>query len=155
MKLFEINNQIENLLSIAIDEDGVLKEEFEGELDQLNVDKKDKCLNIAKLIKSWDSDIKGFSDAISSMQSRKKTLENKKERLKKYLKDFAEGENYEDSQIKVSWSKSSSVEIFGDVPESFKKLKYENDKTAIKEAIKHGAELSFARIVENKNLRIG
>ena len=58
--------------------------------------------------------------------------------------------------FKLSYRKSDSVNVIDldAVPDEYKKITIAADKTAIKKAIKEGAEVAGAELVTNQNLQI-
>jgi DNA mismatch repair ATPase MutS len=159
MNLYEINSNLEELLMSSVDEDGVIKDEFEGKLDELFAVRDDKMLNCAKYIKNQSA----FADAIKkeadSLTSRLKSVNNRIEWMKKYILSNVEaGYKVKDSQAEISTRKSSSVKITDQVliPEEFLNetpATYSPDKKAIKAALKNGDVLG-AKMVDNVNLSI-
>ena len=155
MRLFEIDKEIENLLVNAVDEDGVLNEEFESVLDALSMEKEQKVLNSAKLLKSWEAEIKAFKEAESNIRAKRVSVENKVKRLKEYVSNYAMGENYKDSEVTVSWRKSESVKVDGvDFPEQYLKTTVTTKNAEIKKALQMGEEFDGAKIVTNYNLQV-
>ena len=81
---------------------------------------------------------------------------NKAESLKRYLEMALGGEKFKTSKVSISYRKSEIIEIdeIEKLSDKFIKIEKKADKKAIKVAIKEGAEIVGARIVENNNIQI-
>jgi hypothetical protein len=155
-RLFEIESQIERLFATEVDENGEITEEGLKALEDLELNKETKVLNTAKLIKSYLSEADAVKASEAVLSQRRKTLERKAERLKKYITDHAGGEDYRDSEISVSWRKSFKLpdEIPLDiVPDEFKRIEFKVDKVALTKAIKEGSCLAVS-LIQNNNIQI-
>jgi len=158
--LYEINEAIYNAVqdaeSQAIENDGIISEEIATLLDGLEMDRKEKIGNICKYYKSLLAEAEMVKTEEKNLAERRKTTENKAERLKNYLATAMNGEKYSDSVSKISFRKSESVEVFDveDIPEEYQKIKIDADKTAIKNAIKAGKIIEGCKIVESNNIQI-
>jgi len=141
-------------LDIARDEAYLYAEEHDGELpdyintylDNLEGEYEDKAVNIACVIK----DLVSFSDNIATEQKRLKKLkvqtENEIERIKEYLSTFmTPGDKIKTERATISWRNSTSVVLNvdkKDLPEEFQNITIEASKSAIKNAIKNGDDVS-------------
>lgn len=157
MNLYEINAE---LLSCIDTETGeVIDIE---KLDNLNLQMHDKIENIGCWIKNLLSNADQLDVEIKSLSDRKKSAKNKAESLKKYLSDFLNGNKFESAKVSISYRKSEAVEV-ADI-EQIKLLEDrdcyltykepEANKTAIKEAIKHGSIVPGCSLVEKQNIQI-
>ena len=64
-------------------------------------------------LKNLENRNDGFEKAIKAMQARQKTCKNDAKRLLNYLTlNIAEGECFEDPEIKLSWSTKTGTDIF-------------------------------------------
>ena len=71
--------------------------------------------------------------------------------------NIPEGVKFKDARTVISWRKSTSV--FIDcvpelLPDQFKKIKIEPDKTEIKNILKAGGKIDGCKLVEKNNLQI-
>lgn len=158
MNLYEINNEI---LNTCIDTETGEVIDIE-KLNSLNLQMQDKIENIGCWIKNLLSDVDQLDVEIKNLSDRKKAAKNKAESLKKYLSDFLDGSKYVSSKVSISYRKSESVEV-ADI-EQIKLLdncddyltykEPEANKTAIKEAIKHGVVVPGCSLVEKQNIQI-
>jgi len=158
MNLYEINNEI---LSTCIDTETGEVIDIE-KLNSLNLQMQDKIENIGCWVKNLLSNADQLDAEIKSLTERKKSAKNKAESLKKYLSDFLNGSKFESSKVSISYRKSESVEVI-DI-EQIKLLENcddyltykepEANKTAIKDAIKHGVIVPGCSLVEKQNIQI-
>jgi hypothetical protein len=95
------------------------------------------------------------------LSARAKSLEKQAESLKAYLgRNMTPGEKFDAGTHRVSWRKSSSVELLPDVsvedlPETFQRTRIEFAKDEAKRALAAGEDLWFAQVVEKQNVTIG
>ena len=83
--------------------------------------------------------------------------ENKAESLKKYLANYLAGQKFSTPKVAISFRKTSSVNVTDMSLLSKEYLKFADptpDKTAIKNAIKAGASVAGAEIVEGQSISI-
>ena len=152
MNLFEIDNAILSCVDMETGE--IIDTE---KLDQLQMERDTKIENIACWIKNLTSDAEELKKQKQAFADRQKKAEDKAESLKKYLSSYLAGQKFSTSKVVVSFRKTSSVNVtdINQIPEEF--LKYEAptvDKLAIKSAIKDGAKIAGAEIVEGQSISI-
>lgn len=153
MNLYEINHEILN----CVDDDGEIIDI--DRLNELNLEFNTKVGNIARWIVNLDAEINAYKERKNLFASRQKVAENKKERLKKYLSEVLNGRKWQDNDVRITWRKSQSVDIFGDpkdLPPHFvvAETTYKPDKTKIKEVLKEGEIIDGCRLVESNNINI-
>ena len=156
MNLYEINEQLLG----CIDEDGEIAD-FEM-FNQLQLERSEKIENIALWIKNLLAEAEAIKTEKEKLADREKRAKAKAEKLKLYLGDVLEGQKFTSPRVAISYRTSKSVEIDeGFVewaqknnPELLKIKEPEADKTAIKEYMAKGNELSLARIAEKQNIQI-
>lgn len=156
MKLFEINKEIEEF-EFQIDEDtGEILNIMQ--LDELNMMKKEKEINIALFIKNLDAEELALKNEYESMYKRMKAVRSKKDSLKKYLSQSLQGEKINDPKVSVTFRKSRSVVITDSskVPERYLKKTevIKEDKKLIASDQKNGIEVPGCELVENVNIII-
>lgn len=158
MRLFEIETEILKAISLMVDhETGEINEDADAILEGLQDTKASKVLNTVKYIKTLEAESAAMKNAEESIAKRRKVIENKSKSLRSYLKRYAEGEKYEDSEAKISWRKSKSTFAdIGLIPEEFKltKVSVSADKSAIKKALESGVSIAGAHIFESLNIQI-
>ena len=121
-----------------------------------------KIENTALFVKNLEAESKAIREEEKSLAERRKSTENKAERLREYLGLALCGEKFSTPRVALTWRKSQTVSVDDGFMEWALKngdeyLKYkepEVSKSTIKEAIKEGKEFEFARIIENSNLQI-
>jgi len=113
MKLYEINFELEKLLSEAVDfETGEISEEYIELIEALELKKDEKVLNTGKYIKSLVAFVGTLKDEKKRIDGLMKSTNKKIETLDKYLRLFVkQGDKYQDGQCVVSTRKTSSVYI--------------------------------------------
>ncbi len=156
MTLFEIDKA---LMDFEFDIDPETGEILNtDELDNLKMERKQKCENIALYYKNINAEAEMVKAEAKSMTERYKSLENKAESLKKYLAYALGGEKLSTPKVAVSYRKSESVNI---PDEALIDDKYCNvsvvkkpDKKAIKDALKAGEEVKGAELVVKNNISV-
>lgn len=125
-------------------------------LEELELARDNKIENIACWIKNLKADAESYKKEKKVFVQREKAAKNKAESLKRYLEMALGGEKFKTSKVSISYRKSEIVEIdeIEKLSDEFIKIEKKADKTAIKAAIKEGAEIVGARIVENNNIQI-
>lgn len=152
MNLYEINAQIYNCVDNETGE--VLDIEL---LEQLSLTRETKLENTSLWVKNMRAESKALADEIKTLQARKKTLDNRCKSIKDYLLCNLNGESFKTSKVAITFRKSSSVEVENvySLNENFiKHTEPEPDKTAIKNAIKSGEQVTGATLVENISITI-
>lgn len=165
MNLYEINEQIESILS-QVDENGELTDEVLEQLEQLAIDEQTKVENTALFIKHLLSDAKAIRQEEISLAERRRNKESKAERLKGYLSAYLAARDYkkyETSKVALSFRSSSPLAI-GDKDELIRYLKAnyadlvkvteDIDKTGVKKLIQDGHEIPHAVIEDKQNIQI-
>lgn len=156
MKLFEINDQLATLLDAIEAQDGELSAEALSALDWLEASRGEKLLDLGCAYLGLTAEAAAIRETEKALALRRASLERRAESLKGFLRrQIDEGETHKDARCRLSWRKSTAVEITGTVPDRF--LKYrdpEPDKVAIKEAIEAYGCVYGAELVTRNNLQI-
>ena len=153
MNLFQIDEEIMNCC-IDTETGEVVNAEY---LEQLQMDRDIKIENIACWIKNLQADAEALKAQKQAFADRQKATENKAESLKKYLSEYLGGQKFSTDKVAISFRKTSAVNVIDmtKIPEEFLKYKDpEPDKTAIKNAIKAGAVVAGAEVVEGQSISI-
>ena len=158
MKLWQIDHDILSIIA-RCEEDGELSSCDAAALDALDLEKRDKVLNIVRLIKHLREEAAEASVVIAHAKGYMAQRDKKVEWLCCYLADHCEGEKYEDAYGSLSWRKSTAVEIddLAAVPEAFQAYvpaSYRPDKVLIGNALKEGKEVPGARLEERQNIQV-
>lgn len=141
MSIYDIDSAIVSLIDA---ETGEISDE--EAFDALQMERDKKVENIGLLLKNTVAEAKAIKEEEASLAARRKTAENKAERLKHLLDYALDGDKFSSPRLKVSYRKSSTVELsegFIDWAEVHADdlLTYSEpkpNKTAIKAAIKDG-----------------
>jgi hypothetical protein len=118
------------------------------EFDQLNIDREEKIESVVLWIKNLKAEAKAIKDEEENLAKRRKSLESKADSLTRFISRILMGSKFKTARASVSYRKSKSVNIIGDVPEEFLRVKTEPDKTAIKEYLATES-CDWAQIEEN------
>lgn len=156
MNLYEIEKEIMSCVDMETGE--IIDCE---KLDALTMERYQKIENIALWVKNLEADAKAYKEEKDSFAQKQKAAENKVKSLKEYLSRFLAGTSYKSTKVNIGFRKSESVDVFS--LESLIEygnadyLKYkepEADKTAIKAALKSGANIPGCVLVESNNIQI-
>lgn len=163
MKIFEIEaaieRAIESLLDSVNEETGEVDQQKADELEALKEEREKKLEGVGCYIKNLDAEIDALKAEEDKLKKRRKTAENKRNRLCEFLKmHIPADEKIKSPRVIISFRKSAKVEITNeeDIPAKFCELVYETkiDKVAITKAIKEGEAVSGCELVESYNLQI-
>lgn len=149
--LYEINEQIAGLVD---PETGEIAD-FEA-FEKLNLDLDTKIKNIALWIVNLRSDAEQLEEQEKKFRDRKTAAKNKAESLKNLLDGFLSGEKRSYPEVVISYRKSEQVTVDDDakLDDRFLRIKTEIDKTALKDALKHGESIEGARLEVKNNIQI-
>ena len=125
--------------------------------EELTKDLKEKSSNIIAVVRNQELTIEALDNEIKRLKAMKDGIENRLDKFKAYIKSAMLINNIEkiDTNLgSIKFTKSTSTEIFD---ESLIDKKFIEVVTTekIKKALKAGEEVQGARLVENKNLKIG
>lgn len=157
MNLYAINRQIEECLTI---DEATGEVTFDEEkLAELQMERDQKIENLALYIKNLTAEASAIKAEKLVLAERQRRAEAKAERLKAYLSDALAGEKFSTPRVAVSWRKSERLEIdetafMNDGNLQWCRQKIEPDKTMIKEALKQGAEINGAALMECRTMQI-
>lgn len=157
--LWEIDEQIENIMNTLVDEEtGEINEEALEQLEQLGIEREEKLENCGVVIKNLKAEIEAIQNEIKALKRRAEIKANKVDRLMAYVENSLKGEPLETSKVSYSFRKSERVEISEDalVPDQWCEYKIERKpkKNEIKAALKNGESISGCQLVEKMNLQI-
>jgi DNA repair exonuclease SbcCD ATPase subunit len=160
--LYEINADLEALLGQVDEETGEIMFDPEA-LDALLMEREQKLEGVALAIKNITAEAVAIKTEEDALKERRQRLEKKKDGLLKYLQTALEGEKFETARVAVSYRKSQKTEITD--ADTFMEWASQHDeyltfkapepnKTAIKAAIKDGAEIPGAALVDSVSMTI-
>ena len=158
--LFHLTQEYLQIANILEENGGELTPELEEALELNQEAVQVKGVNIAFVIKKYDSEIEPYKKEIERLQQAVKAKENAKERLKSYLKSNMERLGITEIKGEIMTirlqNSRSSVEIVDkdSIPKKFlnKKIDIVPDKKAIKEALDSGQKVKGVELKESKSL---
>lgn len=156
LTLYELTDNYQKLLEMADEAD---PQAFEDTLEALQDEINHKAENLAKVIRTYEAEVKALEEEKKRLESRISARKNKVQRLKDYLKDNLEKAGMQKAKGKTFtvWVQDSEKVHVSDesaIPEQYFVMKRQLSKTAIKEAIENGQQVAGAEIVKNKSIRI-
>lgn len=111
-ELRRVADQIENVLAMCVDENGEISAEAADHLSKLEGRKQDVVLEIARYLKGEQAEAVAIKAEAARLTARAQAHERRARWLFAFLESVLEtGEKYSDATAKVSWRKSSSVEV--------------------------------------------
>ena len=160
MSLYEIDRTI---LSLVDPETGEI---LDGDaLEQLQMERDTKLENVACWVKNLAAEAAAIRAEEVSLSDRRKVIERKVDRLKKYLADALNGEKFQTAKCAVTFRKTSKVEITDS--EATAKWCEDNglfdlvvysaptvSKTELAKLLKAGTEIPGAEVVEGLSLGV-
>ena len=152
MKLYEITEQLRQLMAM----DDVPPEQLQDTLDMVNDEFEAKAENIAMLIREMTLNAEGYKAEIDRLSDRKKSLDNKVESLKDYLRvnmQAADMTKIKGKLFTISLGAPTETVYVADeklLPDNLVYIKREPNKTEIKAQLKSGADLEGCALVQGK-----
>lgn len=156
MKLYEITEQYRQELAALEEIEGLDAETIENTLAATKGEAADKMKAVMAFTLNCDSDIAQLKEVETRIKNRRQALENRRDSFREYLKrNMVACGITEIAANDLSWKAKLTkpqkvVEIRGEVPEEYARVTVSPDKTAIKNALKAGADLSFAALVDGE-----
>ena len=155
MTLYEIDKAIADF-EFEVNEDGEILNY--DELDNLQMQRDEKCENIALLIKNKEAEQNAVAEQEKIFGNRKKVLGNEIQRLKDYLTYALDGQKFSTPRVVVGFRKSESVNITDEylIPDEYCNFTVvrKPDKTRIKDALKKDKTIMGAELVEKQSAQI-
>ena len=158
-KLYELTQNYNNLLEL-VDNPDVPTEMLEESLNSIDDEIDTKAENIAKVIKSIESDVAGLKGEEKRLADRRKSLEGRIDNLKEYVEGSMRAVGKEKIRGKAFTlgiqKNAPSVDIIDEdvIPKQYFITKKELSKKDILVALKKGEEVPGAAIKQTESLRI-
>lgn len=153
--LYELTGQFNHVAEMLTDEQ-IEQEVIIHTLESIDAAIEDKADNYAKLIKNQESDSKGIAEEIKRLQTRKQAIDNNVKNMKLSLQNAMNEigkTKFKTELFSFNIQKNPvKVDIVDEdlIPDEFKKIKIEYDKTAIKKA----DNVPGVELVQSESLRI-
>lgn len=162
MTLYEINADI---MTCVDPETGEIIDP--AKLDALQMEREKKIENVALWIKDLRAEADAIANEVKALTARKKAAENKVERLKAWLGEALEGENFKSARVRVSYAHNTRlavtdeqsvvnyIETHYEQPEELLRFQLpEIRKDAVKAALKGGEEIPGAYLETTESVVI-
>ena len=150
--LFEINQEILDCIDLETGE--IIAPE---KLENLQMDRHDKLRNIAFVALNAAADVKAYDEQEKKFAARKKAAKATVAWAKETLARELAGQKMKEPEFSISYRKSEAVEVADEVavPDEFRIPQPDKiDRAALKAALKNGAVIAGAQIVERQNIQI-
>ena len=165
LSLYTLSNDYKNAFEFLNDPDHDLTaEEINDSLSSIELDVKDKAINVAKFLRNIEATAEAIKTAEGEMMQRRKALEIRAKKLKDYLKNNMEATGItkiECPYFKLSIAKNpAALDLFDTdaIPAEYKRTETiiveHIDKAAIKKAIVAGNVIRGAKITHGTRLVI-
>lgn len=161
MSLYELDTKIKGC--IQLDEEHVVSVD-DGEIlnlqqfEALQMERDKKIEGMCCYIKNLMAEAVAYEAEEKRMRERRAAKEREIDRCKGYLAGVLYGEKFETPRCKISWRKSEICNVLSmeEIPDEYKRTKMtvDADKTAIKKAIKGGAEIPGAEVIQKLNMTL-
>ena len=158
--LYQLTENYNNILELA-DNPEVTEDMIKEALDSISEEIELKAVNIAKLIKSIESDIAGVKTEKDRLAAKEKSMSNKVKNLKEYLYSAMKltgKEKIKTDLFSFNIQKNpASVNVISDtdIPEEFLvEMPKQIDKKAILEKLKAGETVPGCELQQTTSLRI-
>lgn len=131
----------------------------------LQMEREAKIENMALWYKDLTAEAKAIREEEKSLAERRKSAENKAERLKGYLDEALAGESYKSAKVAVSYRRSKAVEL-ADESAVINELESSGrgdciyytaprvNKVALARLLKDGGAVPGAELVERNNIQV-
>lgn len=161
LRLWELSDMLRQAVEAAEEkvnpETGEVPEDWAEFLDTIQMERDQKCLNIAALYRELEAEAEAIREEAKRLIKRANTASNKAERLKAYLQTAVQpGEKLKNEWVSISWRKSTTciIENPNIVPDTFCRTIREVSKSAVKDALSKGESVAGARLEEHQNIQI-
>lgn len=161
--LYQIQLQIQQILDtgFVIDEETGEVLADASELEALTMAEEEKLENVILYRKNLIAEAELIKAEEKSLADRRKAKENRAKRLDEYIgfcMKNANKDKFETAKCKVSFRKSTAVEVdntfFENAPDNLLRIKKDADKTAIKKLLQSGQAIKGAALVERESLQV-
>lgn len=159
--IYELNASIKACIQydaehvVSVDDGEILNlQQFEA----LQMERDQKIEGMCCYIKNKLAEAEAIDAEANTLSHRSGVIRKEVERCKAYLAGALYGEKFETSRCKIMWRKSEICNVLSmeEIPDEYKRTKVsvDADKTAIKKAIKAGAEIPGAEVIQKLNMTL-
>lgn len=140
---------------VSVDDGEILNlQQFEA----LQMERDAKVEGLCCYIKNKLAEADAIDAEANTLSHRSGVIRKEVERCKAYLAGALYGEKFETPRCKITWRKSEICNVLSmeEIPDEYKRTKVtiDADKTAIKKAIKAGAEIPGAEVIQKLNMTL-
>ncbi len=164
MTLYEINSQIDQILSTAEIDEETGEVLFDTTLlESLQIARETKLENIACYVKNLVAEVDAIKAEEKNLKNRRQSKEKLAERLTYMLDNDLQGQKFETARCKISYCKSTSTVVDEEVfLEKYKddtnmctpNTTYKYDKAQLKKKIQAGETIDGVTLSVNNNISI-
>lgn len=159
MKIQEVMIELEKAWDEAIDQETgeILSEEAFKRIEALELALDEKIENLGCLYKNTVAYGEAIKAEKMKLAKRQAAAEKRAESIKEYLAMITNGQKFKSAKVEISFRRSEAVEVDEGVllPDEYLTFKAPTpNKTALKQALKKGAVIEGARLVENNNIQV-
>jgi len=159
--LYKLTDQMQELSNVLADCEN-MEQAITDTMEGLELEFNQKAENILFLTRNLDSGITALDDEIKRLQGRKKTITNKQDSLKEYLRsnmDKLDINKIECDLFTITLKKAPQIAIIDAIemlPDAFKKTvtTVSADKNMIKSKLKEGEKVLGAHLEDGKRALI-
>ncbi len=151
MKLYELTEQYRELANLDMDAD-TLADTLEGIEGEIQI----KAENLMSVISNMKSDTDSIDAEIKRLQTRKKTIANRQDWLREYLRSNMEASGIDKITCPLFTitlrkpTQAVSVDDIDALPDEYIKTVRSADKVAIKRALKSDVDVPGCSLVDGK-----
>lgn len=160
-KLYEINTDYLRIIEAVEEADGELTPELQEQLAANGEDFREKIENYLKAVRNYEADAEAFKAEAAAFAAKAKRAAATVDRLKQTVTAAMQLRGMDKERFgnfTASLRRSERVTVDDDLiqqlPDKFKRVKFEADKTALKEALKAGEQVEGAQLTTNYSLQI-
>ena len=156
MKIFDIDSEIDELLELVDPATGELPEGVFEQINKLSMHKEKKIEFVMMKVKEQEMQVKSLTEFMSSMQDKKKNIDNRIQRTKKFLQSFEKGDY---GRFTLAFRKTSKLENDGNydikkISDKYIKTVKSLDNAAIKKAIKEGEVIEHFKVTSGISTQV-
>lgn len=161
MNIFYVDREIERILTEVDEETGELPESAFEELERLQIARETVIEDSGCEWLNLTAEARAIREEEIALADRRRALERRADRIKRYLEYATDGEPFSSARVAMRWRRGATVKLDTErfwasnpAPELLRIRDPEPALDAIKTALKAGAEIPGAELVETKTMSI-